>query len=304
MIFGKRYFLAAGKKLMFQYVDHFDQREHVARNDQTASIDAYVENGRAETTSRLICCNCAACNGIGRTHALAPNVSACNSVDHAYRLVVRIIQSNELLLTKKHFGIPSHIHVRKGIPRFVVWGNDVGEEIAIEPLNGSKIEENRSVPSVLQDLVIRLQKSLPHSRQASRTLFASRTTTDGSTGRFMTLSQFKSILSDNRKHARSVWNHVSHITLCPWAGPADDWMTVILKYDPEESPTNESPEVSICRTICDKIKSILLESGSLKIVSGRFTFYRELSDDPALPWWLGDVSELKVTTIGISHGDI
>ena len=289
---------------MFQYVDDFDQREHVARDDQTASINAYIENGRAETTSRLICCNCEACSCIGRTHALVENVSACNSVDHGYRLVVRIIQSNQHLLTKERFGIPSHIHVRKGIPRCVVWGNDVGEEIVMEPLNASKIEENRSVPSVLQDLVIRFDKSPSHSRQASRTLFASRTTADGSTARFMTLSQFKSILSDNRKHARSVWNHVSHITLCPWAGPADDWMTVILKYDPAESTTNESPEVSICRTICDKIKSILLESASLKIVSGRFTFYREQSDDPVLPWWLGDVSELKVATVGISHADI
>ncbi len=289
---------------MFQFVDDFDKRDNHAPTGEISLMDEFIRTGSVETALTLIGCSCVACRGNSMNHSPQETHASSYMVEHAYRLVIRVVGSIGSGVINPPVRIPSIIHVRKGLPRSVVWGHDVGDSVVMEPVNSSKMEELRSVPTVMQDLLSRSHQVSPQKRAPMSTTFSSRTSSDCSLARFFTLNQFKSILSDNRKHAKSVWEHVSHITLCPWVDDSDDWVTTVIRYDSTLPQPTDTPDVGKCRGICEAIKLLLEQTANLKVISGRFTFYRRPSDDASLPWWLGDVSELMVVTVPATQSQI
>ena len=273
---------------MFLFVDDFDKRDNDALNKARPVLDDYIESGSLDTGSRIVCCSCHACKVNTPCYPTGEIDSSSYMLEHAFQQVIRMIEKHQLTAPK----LPSCLHMTNGIVRSVTWGHDVGDGVLFERVNNSKMEELKSVPEVMEGLLCRYKKRTSGSFKPSSIVFATR----GAAGaRLLTLTQFKSILSDNRKHAKSVWNRVTHITLCPWAHDGDEWRTIMLRYDASMSPTNEVPDVAQCRSICNAIKKAF--EPKLKILSGRFSFYKRTSDDQTEPWWLGDVSELRVSTV-------
>jgi hypothetical protein len=252
-----------------------------------------VKNGSSRILDELPICDCSLCSMSG-CDRLQDKKPSSDFMNNAYQRVVRCILANEVIFSEVNFGISSHVNVRNGIPSHLVRANDCGNKLTLEAINRSKMEEIRSVPSVCNEILIHTDhpKRLPI---ATRTVFVARGLTEKIPTRFLTLSQFKSILSDNRKHAKSIWKDFSHISLCPWSLDDDSWRTIILKFDPSiSSGANDSADVSQCRKICHSITKLLQEEENSEVISGIFTFYHSSSESQHSVWWLTDISKLQI----------
>ena len=275
---------------MFQFVDDFRKR----KTSCEISIKSFVKCGLIQILDPLACCHCSVCSQ-PRSDLPQNTESPSFIMKNAYQRVVRCLIANQSIFYEGNFGIPSHVIVKNGLPCTVVLGNDSANRFLIDHITRSKMEETRSVPSVCNEILngTALSKRLSSEQ---RTVFVARGLTESTPTRFMTLRQFKSIFSDNRKHAKSVWKDISHISLCPWVSDEDRWWTISIRYNPKSSSTSDSAAVRECREICHLITKLLQEQENLFILSGRFTFYHSSTDSHGSPWWLADISKLQVAS--------
>ena len=86
--------LSDGKKLMFQFVDDLDKRGDRIAYTQRPTLEEYILTGSCESASNLLCCGCQVCKDYFSRDLPQKIISTAHMVEHAYRIVVRIINSS------------------------------------------------------------------------------------------------------------------------------------------------------------------------------------------------------------------
>lgn len=278
---------------MFQFEDDLNKPSGSRKDCSRCDIRDFAKSGNIRDLNSIIRCSCSACTQVPLRYSVESEHVNSRSVKHGYLLLTtslslhRTSQCIELL-------IPSQAIVVNGIARYIIWGHDSMKQFHLEPINRSRIEDTRTIPSILSDLLAH-QIAGPSSSRSRATCVALRCIEEQPGLRFLTLSQFKSVLSDNRKHAKSVWNEMRIVSLCPWVSKDDKWDTVLIDFDPRQIPKQESVETWECHKLCQHITQHLLDNECLQLISARFTFYRQPDgQNEKANWWLGDLTNLKV----------